>query len=235
MEIQDGKKVLNVALGIPSLDTWFADFALSVIGVSIDLKTIPVPDCDLVGVHVMNIRSSAIPKLRQDIVEDAQKRKCDYLLFVDSDQTFPRDTARRLIASGKDVIGCNIAVKRLPSLPTARKFVAKYPITGDIVYTTPESTGLEKVWKLGFGVMLIKMSVFDKLDVPYFNFGWNNEVGFVGEDWYFCEQLTRKGIDLWIDHDLSKEIGHIGPYQYSHDDIDYTEQKLKVIRPDEQA
>lgn len=225
------QKVLNIAVAIPSLDHWLADFALSVIGLIIDLKTIPVPGYDVVGVHVMNIRSSAIAKLRQDLVEDAKKRNCDYVLFVDSDQTFPRDTARRLISSGKDVIGCNIAVKRLPSLPTARKFVAEHPLVGDVVYSAPDSTGLEKIWKLGFGIMLIKMDVFEKLDMPYFNFAWNEGTGFIGEDWYFCDKLEKAGIDLWIDHDLSKEVGHIGSYQYSHDDCDHTETKLKVIRP----
>lgn len=233
MEIQDGKKILHVALAIPSLDTWQADFALSIIGTVIDLKEKPIPGYDATGVHIINVRSSAIAKLRQDITVSALEQKCDYIVFVDSDQTFPRHTVRQLIAADKDVIGCNIAVKRLPSLPTARKYDVKHPLTGDIVYTTPTSTGLEKIWRLGFGVMLIKATIFEKLDLPYFNFSWRPETGFIGEDWYFCEKLEKAGIDLWIDHDLSKEIGHIGSYQFSHDDCDHTEQKLRVIRPEE--
>lgn len=225
------EKIFRIGIGIPSLDMWHADFAVSVIGVCTNLKSIPLEGYDGVQVNLINYRSSAIAKLRQDIVEEAQRLKLDYLLFVDSDQTFPPDLARRLLSRGKDVIGCNIAVKRLPSLPTARKFEPKWPLVGDIVYTTPESTGVEKIWKLGFGVMLIKMSVFDKLKKPYFNFGWNEVAGFVGEDWYFCELLNRAGIDLWIDHDASKEVGHAGTYLFTHNDVDYREEKLKIIRP----
>jgi len=229
------EKTLHIAIGIPSLDMWHADFAMSLIGLVTDLKQVPVPGFDGVRVSIINQRSSAIPQLRQQITEEAQKIEANYILWVDSDQMFPKDTARRLIAHDKDVIGCNIAVKRLPSLPTARKYVEQWPLTGDIVYTKPESTGIEKVWKLGCGVMLVKMSVFDRLKKPYFNFGWNETTGFVGEDWFFCSQLWDNNIELYIDHDLSKEIGHIGVYSHRMEDVDHTETLIKIVRPDDKT
>jgi hypothetical protein len=228
------ERVLHIAIGIPSLDMWHADFAISLLGLIGNLKSkpTPLPGYDAVRVSTINFRSSAIAKLRQDITDEALKIGADYLVFIDSDQLFPPDLVRKLLVHGKEVIGCNIAVKRLPSLPTARKFVPEWPETGDIVYTRPESTGLEKIWKLGFGVMMIKASVFEKLKKPYYNFGWNEVTGFVGEDWYFCDLLWKAGIDLWIDHDVSRTVGHVGSYSYTMEDVDYNEQLIKVIRPE---
>jgi hypothetical protein len=225
-------KIFHLGIGIPSLDYWHADFATSVIGVVGDMKTQMLPGYDLSRVSTINIRSSTIAQQREDIVKTARKQECQYLLFVDSDQIFPHDTARRLIMHNKDVIGCNIAVKRLPSLPTARSYVEKWPYTGDIVYTTPTSKGIEQIWKIGCGVLLIKMEVFDRLTEPWFNFGWNDEVGYVGEDWWFCNKLWEAKIPMYIDHDLSREVGHIGNYIYTHKDVEYAERIVQIVRPD---
>jgi hypothetical protein len=38
-----------------------------------------------------------------------------------------------------------------------------------------------------------------------------------GEDWTFCEACDKLGIPLFIDHDLSREVGHVGNYEFTHD------------------
>lgn len=232
-ELKKEPRVLHLGLGVPSLDMVHADFMISLIGVANDIKSIPIEGYDMARISLINVRSSTIAKQRQDIAEDALRQGCTHLLWVDSDQVFPPDTARRLILSGKQVIGCNIAVKRIPSLPTARRYVEKWPLTGDVVYSDESKKGLEKIWKLGFGVMMTEMSIYKDLPKPYFNFGWNDVTGFVGEDWYFCDLLWRKGIELWIDHDLSREVYHAGTYLFGHRDVDHTETDIKIIRPDD--
>jgi hypothetical protein len=63
--------------------------------------------------------------------------------------------------------------------------------------------------------MLIKTSVFERIEKPWFPITWNEENGdYTGEDWNFCAICQENGIDIYIDHDLSKQIGHIGSLTY---------------------
>jgi hypothetical protein len=41
----------------------------------------------------------------------------------------------------------------------------------------------------------------------------------MGEDWYFVKKLSEAGADIWIDHDLSRQIGHVGDFVYGHPHI----------------
>lgn len=43
---------------------------------------------------------------------------------------------------------------------------------------------------------------------------------YCGEDVYFSQKMAEIGVDLWIDHDISREISHVGKKKYSFDDID---------------
>jgi hypothetical protein len=36
-----------------------------------------------------------------------------------------------------------------------------------------------------------------------------------GEDWNFCQACEKAGINLYIDHDVSKLVGHVGLYEYT--------------------
>ena len=48
---------------------------------------------------------------------------------------------------------------------------------------------------------------------------------FKGEDWYFCEKLEAAGIPIFVDHEASSFIGHIGNKVYTHDDVLLPENK----------
>src|SRR3990172_6819812 len=69
---------------------------------------------------VHNAKGTILPQLRHNIIKAALAAKATHVLFIDSDQTFPQDIAHRLLACKKQVVGCNIATKKLPSGPTAR-------------------------------------------------------------------------------------------------------------------
>lgn len=228
------ENILHLAIGVPSLDMVHTDFMMSLIGISMDIKSRSITGYEGGSkVSIINKRSSVIAQLREDIVEEAKTIRATHLLWVDSDQIFPTHTARQLINHNKSVVACNIAVKRIPSLPTARKFIPEHPLVGDIVYTRPDSTGLEQVWKIGCGIMLEKMSVYEKMTPPYFRFDYNPETKSVGEDWWHCGKLRAANFHIWIDHDLSKQVGHLGVYSHTMEDVDHTETKIKIVRPGE--
>jgi hypothetical protein len=68
------------------------------------------------------------------------------------------------------------------------------------------------------GAMLIKASVFERLPKPWFQICYLPTAGmYLGEDIYFCKLAQAHQIKVWVDHDLSKEVRHIGVVEFNHD------------------
>jgi hypothetical protein len=80
--------------------------------------------------------------------------------------------------------------------------------------------GIGRADGIGCGVMLIKASVFKKIEFPYFYFEQLPNEKLLGEDIYFCVKAKDAGIETYVDHDLSKEIGHVGNYTYGWHNIE---------------
>jgi hypothetical protein len=157
-------------------------------------------------------KGSILPRARLNIVQAARYRKADYILFVDTDQTFPNDTLHRLLKARRDIIACNITTKEIPASPTARD-KARKPI-----YTDPGGPQYERVWRVGCGIMLVRTAVFDKIGLNCWEILWQPELNdYQGEDWRFCELAEAAGYEIWVDHHLSWEVGHLGEYCYKHD------------------
>lgn len=159
---------------------------------------------------------------RTELVKEARKSGCTHLLFLDSDMRFPADVIARLMASmltsGEFVVAANCARRKIPTGPTAGNVDGNLLKTP--VFTTEDSTGLEKVDRVGTAVMLIDMKVFDLLPEPWFATPWVADKNcFMGEDVYLCHQLKRLNLPIIIDHDLSKEIKHIGSFEFSYEHV----------------
>ncbi len=151
-------------------------------------------------------RASLIQKGRHLAVVKALESRMDKLLFIDSDMTFPYDTALRLLDSKKSIVGCTYSRRRAPHVPTA-KYEDKnwvYPKKGG---------GVVEVHRIGTGVLLVDMRVFQNMKPPYFNTGWGPN-GFIGEDTMFCSKAQKMGYKIHCDLDLSLTIGHIGTKTY---------------------
>jgi len=169
---------------------------------------------DAVSLKIM--QGTLIQNQRADLALDAMAEGCTHILFIDSDMTFPQDMVERLIKHDLDIVATNCARRRIPTGPTAQK----YGPDGEreLVYTMPESTGIEEVGSIGMGVMLIKRNVFEKLTEPWFETPWRTDKrGYIGEDIFFCRKAQAAGYKIYIDHDVSKEIGHIGTFKFKRD------------------
>ena len=158
---------------------------------------------------------------RNSLVKTALEIKADYLLFVDADMRFPKDTLKILMAHDKDIIGVNATTRSEPVKPTAKNFIVNEDQSVDWlpIYSNARS-GIEKADGIGCGVMLVKTKVFKEMEEPYFYFEQllNNKI--LGEDIYFCIKAKDEGVDTWVDHDLSKQIKHIGQYVYGWHNIE---------------
>jgi len=46
--------------------------------------------------------------------------------------------------------------------------------------------------------------------------------GYEPEDFYFCKKLRANGVSVYVDHDVSQEVAHVGDFEYtlnSHGEI----------------
>lgn len=209
-------KRLKVLVGIPSLGYWNEQFGMSLAAMISHFHQHEVPGYRKQEISICSVKGSILPRMRRDIVRRAQTLKCTHLLFIDCDQAFPRETLHRLLWTKKDVIAANIAVKRIPSAPTARMFKEGDP-RGEPLYTPENSEELEKVWRVGTGIMLINMKVIEATGPDIFHILWRPEhQDYQGEDWSMCEAFEKAGFEIWVDHGLSNRVTHIGDYPYDH-------------------
>lgn len=194
----------RVAIGIPSTGMWYAGFGASL------AKMMKYTEHEIV---IISKLGSALSTMRTDIVLQAQQAGCTHLLFLDSDMVFQPSLLDNLIDDDVEVVAANCPVKMVPSHPTARKWDGeKY----ELVLTNDHCDKMEQVDRIGTGVMLIRLDIIPRLATPWFAFRPFEAGGYQGEDWCFCEQVEAAGIPIWIDHDVSKDVGHIGYLTYTH-------------------
>lgn len=142
-------------------------------------------------------------KLKDLMARDCLKIPCDYIFWIDADQTYPKDTPERLmkhIDSGKSIVGGLVPHRGngLPniynSIPGSSLYQHKKVYPGD---------GLIKVDAMGFGGVMMKPEVFQKMEYPWFRMKWNNEINdMLGMDFTFYGNCAKAGIDVWCDTDL---------------------------------
>lgn len=147
-------------------------------------------------------RNSLLPWLRTSLATEALKWGADKILWIDADQRFPVDSLARLARHDKAFVGCNISRKADPAAPTAMGLDNKP------VWTTVENAAvadLEEVASIGLGMALIAREVFEKTPEPWF---WPDKP--MGEDVWFCQRVREAGFGVYVDHQLSWQVGHVG-------------------------
>jgi hypothetical protein len=144
---------------------------------------------------------------REFFLEAALKQGATHVLWLDTDMSVPRETAVLLYMHDTPVVACNYLVRQDSGLFTAFNGDTRVP-------TTAASTGLEAVDYCGMGAMLMRADVAGDVSRPWFWHGQNDQGGDIGEDVGFCRALRAAGHSVYIDHDLSKQVGHIGQHTY---------------------
>lgn len=210
------KPPLTVAIAVPSQEMLHTRFALSLVNLITYIATRELPGYVGLSAFVINKRGSILPNLRWQALRDADKIKADYILWLDSDHTFPPDILHKLIAHREDVVSVNCPTKSVPAYPTARHYDPA-DIKGRPVYTTEDSYGLEEVWRVGFGITLMSRAAYTQLRGLDFEMNYmESSDSFRGEDWKAFESLEESGFQFYIDHDLSKVCKHVGMFEYDH-------------------
>lgn len=207
-----GTRPIKVAVCMPCRDqveTGFAHDLCRMVGTTVANSPIEV--------QTLFDRGTLLISQRENLVKAALRFGADYILWLDTDMRFPADTLFRLLAHQKPIVACNYATRVVPTTTTAFADIRKVKPT-DRVYTFPDSTGLEAVHAVGMGVMLVNTDVYRDLQAPFFQLVWDAASGdYHGEDIYFCRLARAKGYEILLDHDLSKQVGHVGVWQFKHE------------------
>lgn len=188
---------VRLAIAVPAHDTVPALFANDLARLYAATHAV-VPIITLammIGTFVHHARE----KLLHDVVE---LWGATHVLWLDADMVFPPDAALSLLAHDRDVVAANYVTRVAPSRPTATR-------DGERI-SSSEATGLEAVDHVGMGVFLMKTAIVRDLPRPRFWYSTPTET----EDVYFCNLLRAAGHTIYVDHDLSKRVGHVGQHTY---------------------
>ena len=207
-------KDLKVVVAVPSPGVWLADFGISLCGLMTASVQYRIANVAKQEVQLFASMGSMLPRMRMEAVMHALEAKADYLLMIDSDHRFPRKALHQLLSHGKDVVAANCVTKTIPTKPTARQRSDRPD--GEMVISYGKS-GIERVWRVGTGMMLVHMGVFRNIGPGVFDMKWRRALKtFQCEEWSMCESMERANYDIWVDHDLSNEVTHIGQLHYEH-------------------
>ncbi len=115
-----------------------------------------------------------------------------------------------LLDDNKDIIGAPYNKKELPLCTT----VLMKDAEGKTFHPKELPAEPFKAWAVPTGFMLIKTSVFEKLDRPFFwsGFAPPDFTQFMSEDVYFCDKAGVAGFEIWCEPRI--KIGHLGTYTY---------------------
>lgn len=199
--------MLKIALGISTQGTIHTSTAFSIIEMIRINKQIDF-------LPIMR-RGGYIAENKAKEVETAQNCLCSHIFFVDHDMKFEPWVLPKLLSYDKDIVGAMYYYRYLPLEPMVKylkedgDWTAK--LEESVIKKIPNE--LFEVGATGGGMLLVKMSVFDKLERPYFPME-QDEAGnrSVTEDSGFYLKAQAKGFKVWCCPSLN--IKHEGFYEF---------------------
>lgn len=158
---------------------------------------------------------SVITIARRNLTDIFMNSDFDYAWWVDSDMKFPIDTPIRLLQRNVPLVGCNYRRRRFPN-PGFTGMMGKPGAFSELV-TDDNSPAMQEVDVLPHGCVMVHRSVYERTPQPHYIQDYVTELNLeIGEDIYFCQKAKDAGFQVWCDHELSKEISHIGIFHYNY-------------------
>lgn len=183
---------MNLGIGIPitnrSVDR---DFFLSFAAMDKpDRFSLFAPTLEIYS-HPVDIAAA-----RNGLVFQALDSECDALIMMDSDQVYPTDTISHLLAGLEhyDAVGAVVHRRKPPFNPLLmRGELGKYSrVSDDEVY----SGDLIEIDATGCGCIAYRMSVFQRIDAPWYEIIPRPDNRPVGEDIRFCHKMRTAGMTI---------------------------------------
>jgi len=198
----------KLAVLIPCRDTLHSAHALCL------AEMIKLNTMNDIDTHVFMDASTILLTQRERLATEAVNLGAEYLLWLDSDITFPATTAMRLMAHNEPVVACNYIRRQLPAKGVAYEVIGDWnnPLPFDIYNYLVEVQGV------GMGCMLMRTEIFSQIPKPWFEFGWSPDSNdHLGEDMILCQKIAAAGYSIKIDSQLSQELRHLGTWAFGPD------------------
>lgn len=149
---------------------------------------------------------------RNLVAKEALDRHADYIFWVDADIILPKNALCRLLSHGKDIVSGVYVFKVM----TNRHAVVKRFKQGEkdryenllVDEILSAEVPLMNVDAFGFGCVLTKTEVFERIAYPQFIYTAD-----MGEDVYFCRKAQNAGYELFLDSRVL--CGHKGEVNYN--------------------
>ena len=203
------EKDVKLFLSVASVRDWKPQFGASLSGLIFNLF-----NNHLGGrLHSMDMKTamqcSCLSMARELGLREATERGFTHWLCLDDDMAFPMDIVERLLAHDKSVVAANYRKKDAFNIVGVACDENAQPIDSS------NKSGLEKVDFTAFGLVLIKIADVKCVEEPHFEVVWNPATRtYWTEDMVFSAKLKKAGVDIWLDHDLSHDIQHIGDFAH---------------------
>jgi hypothetical protein len=165
-----------------------------------------------IDTHVFMDASTVLLTQRERLATAAVELGADYALWLDSDMVFPATTAVRLLKHNEPVVAANYVRRQKPYKGVAYETIGDWenPLSFDV------QDELVPIEGIGMGCILTKVSIFNELTKPWFDFQWSPESNdFLGEDMYLCQKINAAGYTIKVDTALSQELHHLGTYAFN--------------------
>lgn len=198
---------------------------------------------------------TSIPRGRNKIVQEFLATECQWLWFIDTDQTFAADTLERMMATAdRDtrpiLSGMVMAYKPAQTPPVTPAFVRLDDANRLVSFRNLPATRLIEVAAVGAGCLLVHRSVYEKVwadagdtAFPWFeDKTWHHDdndgqsvVDAMGEDFVFSLRAGAAGFPILVDTDI--QCGHRKTYEFTASDFwgqvpfDLIEPRTYVVVP----
>ena len=217
---------MKTMIAIPCMDTVQTEFAQSLMGLKLRGE-----------VQHAFLSCSLIYKSRNDLADMAIQAGADYVLWLDSDVTFPSTLLIDLLEDikGRDMVTGIYHMRRPPFRPVLWKTL-KLGMTYEDNQVEPYDDYPDEIFEVdacGFGCVLMRASILQPIVDRYHDL-FGPMPGF-GEDLSFCIRARSCGFTIHCDPKI--QIGHKGSMIINQDtfrgfrakvgDIDRIDQNMK--------
>ena len=206
---QAGGKRPSIMIAVPAMEMVNAEFAQHLAMASANLVANGIKiNC------AFNI-GSVITIARRNLTDIFLKSDFDYAWWIDSDMKFPIDAPIKLLKRGVPLVGANYRRRRFPN-PGFTGMMGQPGNFKELV-TDDNSPAMQEVDVLPHGCVMVHRSVYETVPQPHYLQEFVPDLNLeIGEDIYFCRKAKENGIPVWCDHELSREISHIGIFHFNY-------------------
>lgn len=198
---------VDLVIAIPTAGMVRMSFAYSLCGMvsATAARGMPTrPEAEL-SICMDIVESSVIHTNREQLVKRAIDSGKTHLMFLDDDMTFEPTVLEIMLGRRQAVVCTNYLIK------TAKPEFVAVGLDGSRIPTTERSTGLQPIAYSGFGCSLFEVAVFKRTPQPWFLPKFDPASStYTTEDNPCYERLREVGATVYLDHDASKLLSHVG-------------------------